>query len=225
MTGVFCGVLSRGTVPTRWAFRFRELELPQGSRVELVEDLPFDHARNAVVQMALDEEYEWLFFLDDDVLPPPDAVDRLISHKLPIVSGLYYRRQRPIHPVMYYDGRPFPTPVKDFVQGTLFEVDLVGAGCLLIHKTVLTKVHKPLFQWTMDRDDLPIRDCTGEDIYFCRKAKEAGFKIHIDTSVACSHMGYGEVTPNGVFRPVGKRRGDERYIRHDTEVNEAQLQE
>lgn len=212
MSEAVLAVLTREIVPTRWAFAFRELRLPAGTKVmPPIAGLPFDHGRNEAVREAIFEGATWLFFLDDDVIPPADAFERLVSHGRPIVSGLYYRRNAPITPVMYYETSGLPTPITQFAYGKLIDADLVGAGCLAIHKSVFTAIDRP-FEWLMDRSDLPPRERVGEDMAFCRKARAAGFGIAVDTSVECHHLGLGESRTDGRFYPFA-RPGEEWRVR------------
>lgn len=60
------------------------------------------------------------------------------------------------------------------------EVDAAGTGCMMIHRSVLEKVPRPWFSY---------REGGTEDMYFCRKAKAAGFRVYGDLSVICSHSG------------------------------------
>lgn len=208
MPKVVLAVLTREMVSTRWAFAFRELRLPEGTKIlPPIAGLPFDHGRNEAVKAALTEGADWLLFIDDDVIAPPDTFERLSSHGREIVSGLYYRRNAPITPVMFYESGGRPVPVSRFNRGGLLEVDFVGAGCLLIHKTVFSAIEKP-FEWMMDRTDLPPGERVGEDMAFCAKARKAGFRVAVDTTVECHHLGLGETRPDGHFVPFA-RSGEE----------------
>ena len=200
---VLVGILTRGTVPTKWAVGYRNLQLPPMSDIMMPSGMPFDHGRNTVCQVALEKNFQWLFFMDDDVIAPPDTIQRLINRNADIVSGLYYRRAEPIMPVALYDTKPKPTFVTNIQLGQVVEVDLVGAGCLLIHQRVLKAMKKPWFDWLMDRDDIPEEEKCSEDFAFCRKAKkDHGFKIILDTSIQCLHVGYGRSEAGGMFKPL-----------------------
>jgi GT2 family glycosyltransferase len=168
--------------------------------------MPYDHARNTGCLKLLELGWEWLFFLDDDVIPPPDAIIKLMSHKKPIVSGLYYRRYEPLAPVMLRDSENGPQWIQEFNAPDLLEVDYVGAGCLLIHRDVIKQL-PPLsnrcqwFEWRCDRTDLPHLEKTSEDFTFCKHARNHGFKIYVDTSVQCRHAGLGQREIGG-FKPL-----------------------
>jgi hypothetical protein len=185
---VLVAILTREIVTTKWASGFRNLHLPEKSDVVFLSGMPFDHARNHAVQLALDHGFTHLFFLDDDVIPPPDAISRLTIQGAPITSGLYYRRAAPLLPVALYETEQGPAHIVEF-PGDLIWADLVGAGCLLIETDVLRKIPAPWFQWTIDRHDLPESQRCSEDFYFCRRAREYGFKIVVNSTVRCQHVG------------------------------------
>jgi hypothetical protein len=178
------------------------MQLPPASDIHFLSGMPFDHARNTACDSTLKLGFQWLFFLDDDVLIPPDTIPKLVSRGKPIISGLYYRRVPPIMPVALLDTKPKPTFIGSFNAGDVFEVDLVGAGCLLIHRSVLESMKWPWFDWRLDRFELPEDQKCSEDFAFCRDAKAKGHKIWLDTSVQCQHVGYGRSAIGGEYAPL-----------------------
>jgi hypothetical protein len=148
---VLVGILTRETVATKWAMAFRNMILPPSGVISFQVGMPFDHARNSVCQRAIAENYKWLMFIDDDVIMPPDTYARLSSHGYDIVTGLYYKRSAPIAPVLLRDTKPSPSYVTDIVAPGVSEVDLCGAGCLLISVKALKTISYPWFEWKVDR--------------------------------------------------------------------------
>lgn len=192
-------ILTREMVTTAWSAGFRNLSIP--GTYTFLSGMPFDHARNTGCLKTLELDFEWIFFLDDDVVPPWNAIHTLMSHKQPIMSGVYYRRNPPIYPVMLRDvpgGREWVT---QFYAPSVIEVDYVGAGCLLIHRDVLMSMPQPWFEWRCDREDLPPVERMSEDFSFCKKARDMGYKIMVDTSVQCRHIGLGESRVGGNYVP------------------------
>lgn len=181
------GIPHRDYVTLEWALAFRNLQINLPSVFTTSRGTPIDMARNEIVRSAQEHEVEWLFFLDTDVICPPDTIQRLMAHNLPIVSGLYYTRAPPIEPAVWkeVDGGKQAIP---FTPGQMVEADFIGAGCLLIHMSVFDHIDKPYFEWTLSFED-PNDHGKGksEDFYWCKKVRERGYKIYVDTSVQCRH--------------------------------------
>jgi len=216
------GLIHTGVVPFEWALSFRYLNIPYNHVFMHGTNAPYDCSREAVVKGILGYGVEWVFFLDTDVLPPRDAVPLLISlsqqHDKPVVSGLYWAKKREEIPMPAAWMQIGSDPVKNQItykslenevkpyleKNALLEVDVVGAGCLLIRADIFKKLEasdpkKPFFQWGLQRRD----ELTGkplpqmsEDFYFCERLKEIGVKPHLCTAIKCDHLTF----------PTGKRR-------------------
>lgn len=199
---VLVAILTREMVATAWAKSLRELSLPPHSTISFITGMPFDHARNTACQSALDHGFQYLFFLDDDVVAPVNTIQSLINLNVDIASGLYYRRAMPIHPVALLDTPSGPQPLQNLIG--VQKVDFVGAGCLLIRRNVLEKMAsingKMWFEWTLDKD-LPGRKLS-EDFEFCRKAKAIGYDMYVDTRIRCSHIGLAASSYGNEYKPV-----------------------
>jgi hypothetical protein len=191
--------LTRELVTTRWASSFRQMELPPNSMIRFLAGAPYDHARNLGCEEALSGGYQWVFMLDDDVIMPPNGIQILKSSRQPIVSGLYFRRHEPVCPVALQNS---PDGTRNWITGyqpgTIFPADYVGAGCLLIHRSVLEKMPSPWFEWWSDRKDLPKNEQMSEDFSFCHKARKLGFPIYVDTRVECLHAGLASAGTGGL---------------------------
>lgn len=203
---VLCAILHVDNTSIAWALGFRNLKIP--GPVSVLSGMPYDHARNQACQQALGGGFQYLFFLDSDVIPPADAVHRLLARNLPIVSGMYCRRSPPhAIPVMLRGGQ-WVTRLPDLNnpnESPLVEVDLVGAGCMLVHRSVLEKFltkpgrpGKPWFDWRVDMQGImPAGECLSEDFTFNLRARtEFGYKIVVDTSVRCRHVGLAQADYN-----------------------------
>ena len=195
---VLCAILHTDNTTVAWAFGLRNLIIPNGHAVGIA-GMPYDHARNTAAQEVLSKGFTWLFFLDSDVIPPRDAIVRLMAHRKPVISGVYSRRSPPeAVPVIIKNGGWYQGPLNCGV----IEVDLVGAGCLLIHRSVLEKLPplderrgKRWFDWRVDMPhSLPPGRALSEDFAFCVQCKDHGIPVLVDTSIECRHVGYSEVT-------------------------------
>lgn len=243
------GVLHKETVSTEWSVFFKNLAIPMPYVISFQRGVPFDVARNFLVDQLYDYGCDWLFFLDSDVMCPADTIQRLLAHQQPIVSALYYRRHPPYNPCMWKAmEKPSPqgafAPISDWPKGQVIDVDVTGAGVLLIHRSVFDKIQglpmnrflsvmaycvdcrrkqppvhsvatvteegrappcpvcggsnmrirKPYFEWSMGK----VEKGTSEDFNFSIKAKEAGFRILVDTSIVCWHDVSGKVGEKGI---------------------------
>lgn len=84
---------------------------------------------------------EWVFWLDDDTVPPKGAIHNLLELRREFVAGLYFLGGPPHNPLAYVrDEGGFYHPIYNYTPGTLTKVDAVGMGCTLIHKDVYRKV-------------------------------------------------------------------------------------
>lgn len=96
-------------------------------------------AQNMIVRECLAKDFEWLLFIEHDVLIPVDAFVRLNEYmgkgKTPIVSGLYYSRSVPSEPLCYR-GRGNGA-FTDWQMGDKVWCDGVPTGMLLVHHSIL----------------------------------------------------------------------------------------
>ena len=100
-----------------------------------------DSNRMNVTKGFLDGEADYIFWLDDDTVPPKGALSQLINLGREMVAGVYYLGKPP-HNVIAYQRVSDGTyaSVLDYVPGSLIEVDSVGMGCTLIHRSVYEKI-------------------------------------------------------------------------------------
>jgi hypothetical protein len=164
-------------------------------------DTYIDWGRNWCVKMAYDSlgDFTHLLWLDADVIPPLDAMERLLAHDKDIVGGLYHKKGPPFEPVAYdFDtdegGKSHATYERtaklDLESGDLFEVGGLGLGLTLVKREVVEAIATKMvpgiwFQTTLSY---------GEDVWFCHWAKQLGFSAWLDSSLRCAHVGDREFT-------------------------------
>ena len=196
-----------GTVSTEWCLKMKDLPLPVGSQMFFSRGMPLDVTRETMIKTALDYGFEWLLFLDADVLLPDKAIENLFSHKLPIINGMY-KAKKPGGffwgawcKIITEDKKEAFAPIANW-SGRVIEVDVVGCGCMLVHRSVFDRIqevypHLPLFFWSKDRNPRvldsmglpdPLMRDVSEDFWFCLLAKKCGFHIMVDTEIKCRHI-------------------------------------
>lgn len=173
-----------------------------GTAYDLPEDIAFTFslstvgnvltpiARDAMAVTAVENGYDYLFMVDDDMICPGDLFLRLWKHQKDIVGALAFTRFAPHKPVIYAMEEGFDPVSKkhyytcrswsDYPRDQLVECDAVGFGAVLIDCRVFAKVRKPWFTAATGK---------GEDIQFCYEARKAGCKVYMDTATKLGHLG------------------------------------
>lgn len=146
-------------------------------------------ARNDIVKQAIKKDVDYVMWFDSDMLFPADTLERMIKHMedgKDIVTGIYFRRRAPFTPVLFskldlangkWEG------CDEYPQDEPFEVDGCGFGCVIVRKTVLLDMMLNYRTWFNPEYGY------GEDLAFCRRAKELGYKIWADPAIKCGHVG------------------------------------
>lgn len=153
-------------------------------------------SRNSLATMAIQMDADYVFWLDSDMVFQPDTLVRMMDtvqkHNIDMLTGLYFRRVPPYSPVLFDKLEMRTKTVLDWsefktIPEDLFEVGGCGFGCVLVNTEVLISVqgkHGNMFA--------PMGN-NGEDIAFCIRAKDCGYKIICDPSIICGHVGYSVV--------------------------------
>ncbi len=185
--------LSHNTIPIEFFESFIQMKKPNNHvffRAGGYQGL--DHMRNQLVDAAQRYNCSHLLFLDVDHRHNPDTIVKLLSHNLPIVSGLSFMRNPPYSVCAFNGMINNYKEIENIPDNEIIEVDSVGGACLLVNMDVFKNIKKPYFKF-MKNPDPNIDFDIGEDVYFCNLVKQAGYKIYIDTSCTNKHLGTIEV--------------------------------
>lgn len=149
-------------------------------------------ARNNLAINAVKHDVDFVLWLDSDMQFAPDTLERLYADykagKGDIISGLYFRRVAPFKPVLLSwleitaEG-PFTTE-PETIPDEPFEVQGCGFGCVLMPTDVLLDV---IGKFGNPFD--PING-VGEDLSFCWRARQCGYKIVCDPSIELGHVAH-----------------------------------
>jgi hypothetical protein len=145
-----------------------------------------NECRNKIAEEALTLGAEWVWYVDDDHAFHSDTLMRLIARDVDIVSGLYISRTSPFKPIFYEEEQDEWLVMKKGLGSQdvgLKPVLAVGAGCLLVRTRVLKEMEPPYFRFTQSER----AGIIGEDINFCRRARDLGFSIYCDLDAPVGH--------------------------------------
>ncbi len=144
------------------------------------------NSRNKLLDLMLKGDYEYFFSLEQDVIAPPDAIERLLLNKKRICGGVYFTTYHfasklKIRPLMWGevgDTQKMRFMLKESKGDNVHKVRATGLGCLLIHRSVLEKI-----RFASDQ-----KKTIYDDVVFCRDAKKKGFDVFVDAGVKCKHI-------------------------------------
>lgn len=134
----------------------------------------------------LSDGFTHALMLDDDMVFPSDLCHRLAAAQKDCI-GVNSLRKNP--DFLHYtardlDGNWLASKGRTGTQ----EVESVGLALFLLRLAVLKNVQRPHFEVRWNES---IGAYTGEDVYFLRKVRAAGHKVHIDHDLSneCGHVG------------------------------------
>ena len=152
-------------------------------------------SRWQLANKALDWGADYTIWFDSDMRFPKDVISKLIQHDKHIVGTNYPTRKWPlIEPTAFIDDLHQTRTYTTEKSSGLEEVASLGFGCIAIKAEVFDAIPNPWFlvPWSEQMDEF---DC-GEDIFFCRKARDNGFRVYLDHDLSkkVAHIGNREYT-------------------------------
>lgn len=154
-------------------------------------------SRNEIAKRALLDEADLVMWFDSDMVFAPDTLRRLLAHidaGADMVTGVYYRRTPPFSPTIFktmeIDEEKQSAEWTEFetLPEGLFEVAACGFGCVLMRTEMFVAVFGKFGNMFA-----PIGN-VGEDIAFCWRARQCGYKIFADPSIMLGHVGHTIIT-------------------------------
>ena len=132
---------------------------------------------------------DWLWILGDDHVFSQDLLIHLLSRNVDVVVPLCLKRTPPYDPVVYSHQNEEGLYVahNELPQNGIHPIHAAGSAGMLVRRRVLDAIAKPIFQ--TDGSGL------NEDLVFCRKIRDAGYRIWVDCDVAIGHISNVEVWP------------------------------
>ena len=196
------------TIPTMFAYDLAGMTMQMGAGpvaagaierlgINFLTGTYIHRARQELAEAVLANGADYLLWIDADMRFPRDALVRLLVHDKSIVGINYANRAVP----------PDFTAIKRVATGPdnlgercitgpdstgLEEVEGLGGGLMLVKAEVYRALpdprEKPWFWYEWQAD---IQTQVGEDIYFSKLAREAGFSLFVDHDLSqdCAHIG------------------------------------
>ena len=212
---ILIGIPCMDTLPTPFVMSLMQMSQPKGTDVHFHPGSLVYDSRNLICINAIQNNYDYVMWLDSDMIVPADTIDRLLTDikdlNASMVTGLYVKRTYPTEPVLYSKieepiKKPDGTlekciiPYDNYPNKQRFQVAGCGMGC------VLTSV--PLLRRVFDKFGYAFNPLpwAGEDMAFCYRVThlDEPETIWCDSSISCGHVG------SFIYSEKLLNRGDER---------------
>lgn len=195
-----------------WGVACMTIDWPGGLdfNLRIVEGMRVDDARNMIVEEAIKAGAKYIWFIDDDTLPPRHACKKLLrvlqqDPEAMVCAGIYCSKTDLPEPWVWTEPRN--GVYWGWKLGDIFDCELIATGCMMIRAELFKHLEKP---WFKEVDTIDTEKGEGQrwtdDLYFCDKVRKAGFRIVAHGGVLPIHWdrktkaAYG--IPNG---PPGSR--------------------
>jgi GT2 family glycosyltransferase len=170
-------LLIRWTHDERWILN---IYMPKGM-------FPLDNARNHCVQKFLEGNADYLLWIDDDIVPPPDTIERFLKADKDIIGAAAFAMK-------YENEMGFPYPVtlrynedKKYIvyygEG-IEKVDATGGACVMFKRKVYEAIERP-YAFQYYRNGTLALTC---DFDVFQKTEKLGFELWIDFGLICDHV-------------------------------------
>lgn len=156
-------------------------------------------ARNDLVRLALEENFDDLIFIDSDEEWNPEWIFTLLNYDVDVVGVPVIKKSD----TPAFNVKSLPDGMR-FDKNNLMEVEAVGTGFLRISKNALEQIWDDSPEYMNENRkcrmvfDIQIidGDLVSEDNIFCQKWRNLGGKVYIDPSMTCNHIGAKKYSGN-----------------------------
>ena len=153
-------------------------------------------ARDRLAGKAVNQKFSHVLWLDSDMVFEPEIVEDLQFCGKDFVTGIAHGRRKPFTSCLFKNidlNHLELWQLKDY-PAEAFEVAGCGMACCLMSTEVIKQVmincgtaFNPIMQY-------------GEDISFCKRAHDLGFKIYAEPAVRLGHIAHIAIYPDDTPR-------------------------
>ena len=153
--------------------------------------------KNEIIKYAVENDYEYLFLIDSDVLVTPLLIKHLLAQEKDIISEIYWTRWQPdtipMPNAWLYDDYKMAYPISDSLEFDqkedefleklkvpgVYKVGGLGA-CTLLSVAALKS--------GLSFSPMENVSFWGEDRWFCIRAVALGYQLFVDTHYPAKHL-------------------------------------
>jgi hypothetical protein len=151
--------------------------------------------REMIARHAVATGADILVMIDDDIVPPPHAIVRLLDAlegdpRAAVVGALYYSRDgaRPMAVAQWSSQDTTEAAIPPFHGERTAVVDGVGFGCVALRVSTLRSLETPYFSAHLfvDERSRTVRQCD-EDYLYCERVRTIGWRVLLHAGVRVAH--------------------------------------
>lgn len=175
-----------------------DLIIPDGVEcyLEIAKGYTVDYARNVLAKTAIDKNYDYILWVDADIVLPLTFLSQTLFKNEDAITGWYIKKIANVPGITeLYVPDKFKRNVYSNIKEEelkdvkdIFQVDACGFGCLLTKTEIFKKLcenNKKPFVYVEDNNGTIM----SEDIYACINMNKLGYIIKADPSLRCKHIG------------------------------------
>lgn len=189
---------TRGTFPTRVVQSWMKLMKPMNQLVAgplFAESMKVDAAYNGMIEYILGNpslsNFKYILTIEEDNMPPSDGLLKLYKSmdKYDVVGGLYWSKSDDGFPMIFGDPENGKMDFKPQVPkyGEVQPANGLGMGFNLFKLDMFRHIPKPWFETKEVSNAFEGTQQLTQDIYFYKKALDAGYKMACDNTVLIGH--------------------------------------
>lgn len=178
------------TISVKTAFSLIDMikNTPYETEVIFQEGIFIHQNQNNIVDYAVEKGFDYVFFVEHDMVFEPDILKKLLKDNKDIICANYNHRSEPQCSMVYglndkgeligFNNKEIPTET--------FKCGAIPTGLTLIKTSIFEKLKKPYFFYKYNDEGIME---SSQDVYFCQKAREAGFDIWCNPNIQVGHLG------------------------------------
>lgn len=172
------------------------------------------NARSIIVEEGVKSKADFIGMIDDDMVVNHDIFYKLLCRNKPAIIPVTTSRKKPYDLVIYDLVAPKPEFAdihraryvpKIKINKGVNKCDGFGTGVVLFKTEIFKKILRPWF-WAIppkELEDGRITQATGEDLFFCSRARDCGVDLYYDGDLEVGHVGENIIATPTLSKALG----------------------
>lgn len=155
-------------------------------------DALINRSRNDLAAIFINNDFDDVVWIDSDIEWNPEWIVKLLSSNKDVIGGTYRKKTDEFEEYVLKKVDEIK------IENDLMEVNGLGFGFIRISRKVMQMLWDTSVEYSSDGKQArnifefgfsENKELIGEDIMVCKKIIDAGYKIYLDTTMTCNHIG------------------------------------